>query len=249
MSPASAFDSLETKFFKEGDDLSVAGTESPSGSPSVAQPQCGWDEVTIVCARRRRKGRFVSCVALVVIGFAACAVLACWHARCGAVAASLPEPDSAAASVSVSPAPPLPAPVAATPDEPEASPPRAAAGAFPTETKSTASDGCRNAFAKRLGREVLAECRRAFAEDPQSAEIAVMLAKTEFVRGRFRPARDWARKALALDESQADAYVYLGGAEQATGHAAAARTAYQRYLQLSPKGRYASDLRKVLASL
>jgi tetratricopeptide (TPR) repeat protein len=123
------------------------------------------------------------------------------------------------------------------------------AGALPTETKSNASDSCRNAFAKHRGREVLAECRRAFAEDPRSAEIAVLLARTEFDRGRFRPALDWARKALALDESQADAYVFLGGAEQAAGHVAAARTAYKRYLQLSPKGRYASDLRKVLRSL
>jgi len=76
-----------------------------------------------------------------------------------------------------------------------------------------------------------------------------MLAKTELDRGRSRPARDWAKKALALDDQQADAYVFLGGAEQAAGHRAAARSAYQRYLQLSPKGRYAADLRAVLGSL
>jgi hypothetical protein len=40
-----------------------------------------------------------------------------------------------------------------------------------------------------------------------------------------------------------------GGAEQAVGHAAAAKTAYQRYLQLSPQGRYAAELRTVLESL
>jgi tetratricopeptide (TPR) repeat protein len=96
---------------------------------------------------------------------------------------------------------------------------------------------------------VLVSCGRAFANDPRSAEIAVMLAKTEFDRGRFRQALDWAKKTVALDENQADAYVFLGGAEQASGHEAAAKTAYQRYLQLSPKGRYAADLRAVLGSL
>jgi tetratricopeptide (TPR) repeat protein len=76
-----------------------------------------------------------------------------------------------------------------------------------------------------------------------------MLAKTEFERGRSRPAFAWASKAIALDANQADAYVFLGGAEQALGHRAAAKTAYQRYLQLSPRGRYAADLRAILGSL
>jgi len=76
-----------------------------------------------------------------------------------------------------------------------------------------------------------------------------MLAKTEFNRGRSRQALDWAKKAVAIDENHADAYVFLGGAEQAVGHAAAAKTAYQRYLQLSPRGRFAAELRIVLRSL
>ena len=76
-----------------------------------------------------------------------------------------------------------------------------------------------------------------------------MLAKTELDRGRARQALDWAKQAVALDEKQADADVILGGAEQAIGHPAAAKFAYQRYLQLAPKGRYAADLRAVLGSL
>jgi predicted TPR repeat methyltransferase len=76
-----------------------------------------------------------------------------------------------------------------------------------------------------------------------------MLAKTEFERGRPGPASNWATKAIALDANRADAYVFLGSAEQAFGHKAAAKAAYQRYLQLSPHGRYAADLRAVLGSL
>jgi Tfp pilus assembly protein PilF len=96
---------------------------------------------------------------------------------------------------------------------------------------------------------VLSACAQAFADNPKSAEIAVMLAKTELDRGRARQALDWAKQAVALDEKQADAYVILGGAQQAIGHPAAAKFAYQRYLQLAPKGRYAADLRAVLGSL
>ena len=76
-----------------------------------------------------------------------------------------------------------------------------------------------------------------------------MLAKTEFERGRLGPASNWATKAIAIDAHRADAYVFLGSAEQAFGHKAAAKAAYQRYLQLSPHGRYAADLRAVLGSL
>jgi tetratricopeptide (TPR) repeat protein len=76
-----------------------------------------------------------------------------------------------------------------------------------------------------------------------------MLAKTEFERGRSRPAFNWATKAIAIDANRADAYVFLGSAEQAFGHKAAAKAAYQRYLRLSPHGRFAPDLRAVLGSL
>ena len=260
---ASAFDTMETKFFKEGDDLSIAGGEDPSDAPPAVEPpkSGGWDEVTVVVARRRRKGRLASYLALIAAGFAACAVLAGWHVRRSAAAASLPEsvptaapaslpePAPALAPVYVPPAEPIPAPAAPQSDESEASPPRAAAGTLPPETNSPAIAACKRAFDQHGGKAVLAECGRAFAADPQSAEIAVMLAKTEFDRGHFRPALDWARKALALDQNQADAYVFVGGAEQAAGHLAAARTAYKHYLQLSPKGRYATDLRRVLGSL
>jgi predicted TPR repeat methyltransferase len=76
-----------------------------------------------------------------------------------------------------------------------------------------------------------------------------MLAKAEFERGRPGPASSWANRAIALDADRADAYVFLGSAEQAFGHKAAAKTAFQRYLRLAPHGRYAADLRAVLGSL
>jgi Flp pilus assembly protein TadD len=112
-----------------------------------------------------------------------------------------------------------------------------------------AFEACRKSFDRHRAKDVLATCPKAIDETPQSAELAVMLAKTEFEHGRARQALDWAKKAVALDADHADAYVYLGGAEQASGRAAAAKAAYKRYLQLAPQGRYAADLRAVLTSM
>ena len=77
----------------------------------------------------------------------------------------------------------------------------------------------------------------------------MILAKTEFDRGRASQATTWARKAVAIDPDASDAYVFIGSAEQNAGHSQLAKAAYQRYLQLAPRGRYAADLRAVLKSL
>jgi Flp pilus assembly protein TadD len=152
--------------------------------------------------------------------------------------------------VSAPPAVAVPAP-AASPYP--TSPPQAAAGATLAQPEPVADrgalDACQDAYGRGRRKQVLSACAQAFADNPKSAEIAVMLAKTELDRGRARQALDWAKQAVALDEKQADAYVILGGAQQAIGHPAAAKFAYQRYLQLAPKGRYAADLRAVLGSL
>ena len=93
---------------------------------------------------------------------------------------------------------------------------------------------------------MLAVCPAAFAADPTAAGIAVALAKIEFDRGRGARAVEWGRKAIAIDENLADAYVFVGGGEQMAGHGKAAKEAYRRYLELAPKGRYAADVRAIV---
>jgi hypothetical protein len=260
----SAFDTMETRFFKEGDEL--------SGAPSDALPEAPpngdvWDEPTVVVDRRRRKGGLLSWTAVATTVCVAGALLAFWKTRPQRQPPSpaVVQPASPVVQVASEPIPPpsiapttgeaIPVPAAFLPTLPaipppsEPSPPQAAAGAPTPEVDSSAFDACKQAFARHRGKDVLASCGRAFDENPRSASVAVMLAKTELDRGRFRPALNWAKKALALDDNQADAYVFLGGAEQAAGHAPAAKSAYQRYLQLAPKGRYAADLRAILSSL
>jgi len=185
---------------------------------------------------------------------------------------STPAPSSAPAPAADLSGPPPPAPAAtgavAAPaaDLPTPPPAPAATGAVatitdapvPSPTAATtaaasadgaAFDACKKAYDQHRAKGVVSACAQAFASGPPSAEVAVMLAKTEFERGRPGPASNWATKAIAIDANRADAYVFLGSAEQSFGHKAAAKAAYQRYLQLSPHGRYAADLRAVLGSL
>jgi Tfp pilus assembly protein PilF len=110
-------------------------------------------------------------------------------------------------------------------------------------------DRCKKAMNERRNKDILATCPDAFAADPGAADIAVVLARIEFDRGRASQASAWGKKALAADPNAADAYVFIGGAEQSAGHGKAAKEAYKRYLQLAPNGRYAADLRAIVGSL
>ena len=179
-----------------------------------------------------------------------------------------PRPEAAPAIV----APPAPAPTAAVPlpsapetvpaaaaAEPPASLPSAvepaapAVAALPPTAAASEDDdlrvACKQAVQQHRTKDVLATCAQAFAATPQSADIAVILARTEFERGRASRAMTWAKKAVAIDPDASDAYVFIGGAEQNAGHSQAAKAAYQHYLQLAPRGRYSADLRAVLKSL
>lgn len=108
---------------------------------------------------------------------------------------------------------------------------------------------CREANSKNKYAVVVESCGLALAAKPDDPEAALMIAHAEFERGRSAQALTWARKVINADPSQADAYVFMGGAEQAAGRTKAAREAYRKYLELAPKGRYASDLRVILQTL
>jgi tetratricopeptide (TPR) repeat protein len=256
------FSSLETNFFKEGDEL-------------AAQMEDESSELTcIVQIRRQSKTRWP--IAGVVLGAAGVAGLILFW---GTHRKTVPRLSDAVVVAAVQPATvevpmaaqtkvvaeipaeiptevptkyPAPAPAAARsiPSQPQATVGVAAAfGAVATPAADDALDACHKAFDQHRTKDVLSVCAQAFESTPPSAKVAVILAKTEFDRGRPRQALDWAKKAIAIDADHADAYVFLGGAEQAAGRSAAAKAAYKRYLQLAPQGRYAPDLRAVLASL
>jgi hypothetical protein len=246
------FSAVEASFFQAGEELAAAPVIADSfDEPTVARATRPW-------LRKRAYWALLGLSAAV----AACATLAV--SRTDHAPRSLPQPTVARQEPTPTPAPfsapapaadlsrPPPAPaatgaVAAITDAPVPSPTAAATAAAPSD--DAALDECKKAYDQHRAKDVVSTCTQAFASGLPSADVALMLAKTEFERGRSRPAFDWATKAIALDANRADAYVFLGSAEQAFGHRAAAKTAYKRYLQLSPHGRYAADLRAVLGSL
>ena len=159
-----------------------------------------------------------------------------------AVAVAEPHPAALAAPAD------LPAKPALAAQEPTAPKPTAA-GAGAASDAAAARARCKEVASSRRQKDLLSACSDAFAADPTAADIAVILAKTEFDRGRSAQALAWSQKALAADPNAADAYVFIGGVEQGAGHNKAAREAYRRYLQLAPGGRYAGDLRAIVGSL
>jgi tetratricopeptide (TPR) repeat protein len=238
-----AFDTLDAQFFAQGDTLGyvVGGADFADEPPPR---RAAW------LARRRLL--WAAPAVAVAVGF-----LGAWHfhrpaspapAAMPAAPALAPPPAPAAVAVAqaVPAEPALPAPVAPAPPAPAAAVPVAAPAAAAADD---AIAECKQAHARHQRRQALALCEHALDGHPDSADVATILAELEFDRARFAPALTWARKAIALDEQRAAAYVFLGGAEQALGHAAAARAAYRRYLELDPHGRHAADVRAVLASL
>ena len=108
---------------------------------------------------------------------------------------------------------------------------------------------CRNAIQKRDIKGVNVYCEKAVAVDASLAKSLLAFAKTQFERGKSSQAALWARKVIQVNDSMADAYLIVGAAEQEARRLSAARSAYQRYLELAPKGPYADDVRSTLKAL
>jgi hypothetical protein len=249
--PTPHFEDVDAQFFHDGDELTQAGT-----SDGWAE----WQPERSMLDRLRQGLRWAVPVTAIAIG----GVLLARNLDRSTAVAAVVEVHATAEAPAPTPAPAMvPAPVKTT--EPAApapfalgpapSAPAAAATPLPPAPTMAANQApdrladCKAAHSRHRRRELLAACSEAAAQHPEVAEIAAILAQHEFERGRVQPALTWSRKAIALDPQHADAYVFLGGAEQALGRPATARTAYRRYLELAPRGRYAADLRAVLASL
>lgn len=187
--------------------------------------------------------------------------------------AAVPAPAPAAEAVAAAPIPAPPSESAKAPNpvavvaQPEATKPAVAPAqepaapalakadkpGVPAATDAPSADElgqrCLQLSKQHKLKDVVDVCGRAFAAGAATAEVAVSIARAEFDRGRGSQAVVWARRAIERNADTADAYVYVGMAEQESGHRAAAKAAYQHYLQLAPKGRYASDLRSVVNAL
>jgi hypothetical protein len=169
-------------------------------------------------------------------------------AAAAAPAARPPAPAGATASAApagtTTRAAPAPAPAARL----AAAAPAPAAAAVPAAQADELRAACTKALGKSKYKDIVESCTAAFDARPV-AELAAQVAQNALERGRKADASDWAKKAITADPTFADAFVFLGGAEQELGRRAEAKAAYQRYLELAPNGKYASDITLLLRSL
>ena len=108
---------------------------------------------------------------------------------------------------------------------------------------------CRSSLQKQQTTQIHGTCAAAMELDATLAKPLLAWAMSEFRHGRTNVAETWVRKIMQIDPTLADAYLILGVAEQGSGHVAVARQAYKRYLELSPRGVYSSDVRSALRSM
>lgn len=86
-------------------------------------------------------------------------------------------------------------------------------------------------------------------EAPRFAKAQALLANARLDQGKLAEALPAARAAAEADPALADAQLALGVIAQELGEVATAIAAYERYLELDPKARYATTVRAQLRSL
>lgn len=86
-------------------------------------------------------------------------------------------------------------------------------------------------------------------EAPRYAEAQALLANARLDQGKFAEALPAAKAAVEADADLADAQLALGVIAEELGEVATAVHAYERYLELDPKARYATTVRAQLRSL
>ena len=81
---------------------------------------------------------------------------------------------------------------------------------------------------------------------PDDATLMLGLAQSAHARNHLTEAGQWAKRALALDPSLAEAFIIEAHAEARVGDAAAAARDFRQYLALAPRGWHAREARKAL---
>lgn len=115
-----------------------------------------------------------------------------------------------------------------------------------TGARDAALAACREAYDRHRWRSAVDACASAFEVAPRDAAVAMKVAQAQHARAHYADAGDWARRALALEDADPDAYVILAHAERRAGHPVAARNAYHQYLLLAPRGWHAAEARAAL---
>jgi chemotaxis protein methyltransferase CheR len=137
---------------------------------------------------------------------------------------------------------PTPAP---KPEQPVAATPKVDAAA---EYASLLAEG-RTLYKRGQTKKAIGVLERAVAIKADGDEALVLLANCHLDRGSIQKALAAANLAVAANGQNADAYLVIGAVQQQQGHTPEARTAYQTYIKLAPKGEFAGEIRTILSQL
>jgi DNA-binding response OmpR family regulator len=104
-------------------------------------------------------------------------------------------------------------------------------------------------YDKGQAKKAMVPLEKAVTLKPSGDEALVLLANCFLDRGNMDKAIGLAELAAAANAENADAYLVVGAVQQQKGHNSEARTAYEKYVKLAPKGRFAGEIRSILATL
>ncbi|MEO6952423.1 MAG: response regulator [Polyangia bacterium] len=98
-------------------------------------------------------------------------------------------------------------------------------------------------------KKAITSLEQAIAQKPDGDEALVALANCYLDRGSTKKALEKAQAATKANPNNAEGYLVIGAVQQQDGKKSDAKVAYQKYLELAPSGRYASEIRSILTSL
>jgi CheY-like chemotaxis protein len=139
-------------------------------------------------------------------------------------------------------------PVVAATDKPTTDTPAPNTGGTPAEYAALVADG-KKQLDRGRSKQAVETLEKAVAMRADGDDALSLLARAYLDRGNNEKALAAASLAVAANPTRADAYVVIGTVQQTQGHLTEAKGAYQKYLELAPKGEFAGDIKSVLSSL
>jgi hypothetical protein len=133
-------------------------------------------------------------------------------------------------------------------DKPATDAPAPNTGGTPAEYAALVADG-KKQLDRGRSKQAVETLEKAVAMRADGDDALSLLARAYLDRGNNEKALAAASLAVASNPNRADAYVVIGTVQQTQGHLNEAKTAYQKYLELAPKGEFAADIKSVLSSL
>jgi tetratricopeptide (TPR) repeat protein len=124
--------------------------------------------------------------------------------------------------------------------------------AKPPQTKQPAKPGTKPPAADSdlpPDEDAIPSADSAYSFNPVKSKKSVEVGREYLAKGNFKAAAERFRDATKWNEGNADAWLYLGKAEEKREQPRAARSAYEKYLQLAGNTKNAAEVKKRLEKL